>query len=342
MLRALARAVIGLVVLAILIGGGVAYFLHLYRAPGPLQAPVTLVIDRGRGLTAITTQLEENGVIANRWIMLAGVVLDGGDRNFKAGEYAFPAGISPAAAADLLARGGNVTHKITVPEGLTSADIVAMVAAEPLLTGDAGDVPPEGSLLPETYQFSRGDGRAAVLDRMRRAMQQEIDRLWPKRANGLFVRTPAEAVTLASIVEKETGVPAERPVVASVFLNRLQAGMPLQADPTVIYALTQGKKPLGRALTRADWKLDSPYNTYLVQGLPPGPIANPGRDSLAAVLNPAITGYYYFVADGSGGHVFARTLDEHNRNVADWQKRQRASQPNSDDTAPETGDNVER
>ncbi|WP_052121299.1 endolytic transglycosylase MltG [Inquilinus limosus] len=338
MLRALARALAFLVVLAAVIGGGVAWFLHAYRAPGPLTAPATLVIERGSGLTAIAAQLETAGVIENRWVFLAGTALEGGDRSLKAGEYAFAAGISPADAADLLARGSNVSHKITVAEGLTSAEIAALVQGEPLLTGEVGDIPAEGSLLPETYQFIRGDTRAAVIDRMRKAMRQELDALWAKRANGLPFKSPQEAVTLASIVEKETGVPAERPTVASVFLNRLQAGMPLQADPTVIYALTQGRKPLGRALTRADWKLESPYNTYLVAGLPPGPIANPGRDALAAVLKPAVTDYYYFVADGSGGHVFARTLEEHNRNVAEWQKRRQATPPTSGDAAPDTGD----
>ncbi|OWJ67138.1 endolytic transglycosylase MltG [Inquilinus limosus] len=338
MLRALARALAFLVVLAAVIGGGVAWFLHSYRAPGPLTAPATLVIERGSGLTAIAAQLETAGVIENRWVFLAGAALDGGDRSLKAGEYAFAAGISPADAADLLARGSNVSHKITVAEGLTSAEIAALVQGEPLLTGEVGDIPAEGTLLPETYQFIRGDTRPAVIDRMRKAMRQELDALWARRTNGLPFKSPQEAVTMASIVEKETGVPAERPTVASVFLNRLQAGMPLQADPTVIYALTQGRKPLGRPLTRADWKLDSPYNTYLVAGLPPGPIANPGRDALAAVLKPAVTDYYYFVADGSGGHVFARTLEEHNRNVAEWQKRRQATPPTSGDAAPDTGD----
>ncbi|MGL4964671.1 MAG: endolytic transglycosylase MltG [Inquilinus sp.] len=338
MVRALARALVFLVVLAAVIGGGVAWFLHAYRAPGPLTAPATLVIERGSGLAAIAAQLETAGIVENRWVFLGGTALDGGDRVLKAGEYAFAPGTSPAEAADLLARGSNVSHKITIAEGLTSAEIVALVQAEPLLTGDAGDVPAEGSLLPETYQFIRGDTRATVIARMRKAMRQEVDGLWDMRGNGLPVKSPQDAVTLASIVEKETGVPKERPVVASVFLNRLQAGMPLQSDPTVIYALTDGKKPLGRALTRADWKLDSPYNTYVVAGLPPGPIANPGRDALAAVLKPAVTDYYYFVADGSGGHVFARTLEEHNRNVAEWQKRRQAAPPTSGDAAPDTGD----
>ncbi|MGK9167026.1 endolytic transglycosylase MltG [Inquilinus limosus] len=340
MLRALARALVFLVVLAAVVAGGVAWFLHAYRSPGPLTAPVTLVVERGSGLTAIAAQLEAAGVIENRWVFLAGIALEGGDRSLKAGEYAFAPGTSPVGAADLLARGSNVSHKITIPEGLTSAEIVALVQAEPLLSGEVGETPTEGALLPETYQFIRGDTRAAVIERMRKAMRQEEEALWAKRANGLPFKTVQDAVTLASIVEKETGVPAERPVVASVFLNRLEAGMPLQSDPTVIYALTEGRKPLGRALTRADWKLDSPYNTYLVPGLPPGPIANPGRDSLAAVLNPAVTSYYYFVADGSGGHVFARTLEEHNRNVADWQKRRQAAPPKPGDAAPETGDST--
>jgi UPF0755 protein len=201
-------------------------------------------------------------------------------------------------------------------------------------------VPAEGSILPDSYAFQRGDTRAAVVGRMQTAMKQYLAAAWAKRKTGLAVTTPQQAIILASIVEKETGKPSERRMVAAVYSNRLKQHMPLQADPTVIYALTEGKKPLGRPLTRADWKLDSPYNTYLVTGLPPGPIANPGRDSLAAVLNPAVTDYYYFVADGSGGHVFARTLDEHNRNVQEWQKRRQTVPPKPGDTAPETGESV--
>src|SRR5882757_9226523 len=199
MIRALIRAFVILLVLAGLIGGAVAWFLHAYRAPGPLTAPATLVVERGSGLSVIAAQLEEAGVVANRWVFLAGSVLDGGDHSLKAGEYAFPAGISPAEAADLLARGSNVTHKITLPEGLTSAEIVALLNAEPLLTGEVGETPAEGSLLPETYQFIRGDSRAGVVERMRKAMRQEVDVLWARRADGLPIKSAQEAATLASI-----------------------------------------------------------------------------------------------------------------------------------------------
>jgi len=196
--------------------------------------------------------------------------------------------------------------------------------AEPLLVGEIDEVPPEGSLLPETYLFSRDDSRQAVLARMREAMQQTLAELWPKRREGLPLATPEEAVTLASIVEKETGVAAERPLVAGVFINRLKKKIPLQSDPTVIYGITLGKTELDRPLSRKDLKTATPYNTYTIQGLPPGPIANPGRDALQAVMAPTETDYIYFVADGSGGHAFAKTLEEHNRNVAKWRKFQKS------------------
>jgi UPF0755 protein len=225
--------------------------------------------------------------------------------------------------------GVTVKHRLTIPEGLTSAEIVALVAAAPDLEGSVpAALPADGSLLPETYFFSKGDTREQLLERMRKGMSDALAELWPARDGAVALKTVAEAVTLASIVEKETGLAAERPRVASVFFNRLAQGMPLQSDPTVIYALTGGKGPLGRALLRADLQVASPYNTYANPGLPPGPIANPGRASLEAVLHPDSTKDLYFVADGSGGHAFAATLDEHNRNVAAWRKQQ-AQQPQS-------------
>ena len=188
-------------------------------------------------------------------------------------------------------------------------------------------MPPEGSLLPETYLFTRGDTRAEIIARMQAAMTA-VDRLWAERAAGLPLDTPEEAVILASIIEKETGVNSERAVVAGVFVNRLRRGMRLQTDPTVIYALTNGERPLGRELWRRDLEVDSPYNTYKVVGLPPGPIANPGLSALEAAMNPAETEYFYFVADGSGGHAFAKTLRDHNRNVAEWRRFQRQNGSN--------------
>ncbi len=198
-----------------------------------------------------------------------------------------------------------------------------MVAAAEGLSGETGPVPPEGSLLPETYHYSWNDDRAALVERMQTGMEVVLAELWPERAEGLPINTPEEAVILASIVEKETGVAEERPLVASVFVNRLKRGMRLQSDPTVVYGLTNGQRPLGRTLTFRDLDRPSPYNTYTNGGLPPGPIANPGRAALEAVLHPAESRYLYFVADGTGGHAFAKTLVEHNRNVAKWRKIQR-------------------
>jgi len=225
-----------------------------------------------------------------------------------------------ASVLDLLRSGRTHVRSLTVPEGLTVAKVLALLEAEPALSGPIGDPPPEGSLLPDTYHFSRGDSRTALVRRMREAMTAFMEVSWAKRSPGVPLASPAEAVVLASIVEKETGVPSERRRVAGVFVNRLKAGMRLQSDPTVVYALSAGTGLLARALTRADWQLASPFNTYQVDGLPPSPIANPGRDAIAAVLDPETHGFLYFVADGSGGHAFAATLDQHNRNVAAWRR----------------------
>lgn len=328
MLRKLALISAVLTALLVLTAGAVGYAVWQFREPGPLTADTVLVIPRGAGLAAIADRLAEAGVVRDRWLFIAGVKLSGGDRALRAGEYAFPSGISAQGAMELIHSGRTVTYTITVPEGLTSAEVVALLAAEDKLSGELAAPPPEGSLLPETYRFSRGDSRGSLVERMQAAMQHTLAELWPGRTEGLPLVTPREAVTLASIVEKETGVAAERPLVASVFINRLKRGMPLQSDPTVIYGLTGGRTPLGRDLLHTDLDTESAYNTYRVSGLPPGPIANPGRAAIAAVLAPADTEFLYFVADGSGGHAFARTLAEHNRNVASWRRtRNRAGQP---------------
>ena len=224
----------------------------------------------------------------------------------------------------IIASGRSIAYPITVAEGLTSAEVVTLLQEDARLTGDIAGTPPEGTLLPETYRVHRGDDRQALLDRMQQSMRETMDELWPGRAADLPYETREQALVLASIIEKETAVPEERGVVAGVFVNRLRRGMRLETDPTVIYALTEGRGPLGRRLLRADLDVDSPYNTYRVAGLPPGPIANPGRASIAAALNPEETDYLYFVADGSGGHAFARTLREHNRNVAAWRRSRRS------------------
>ena len=294
-----------------------------FDSPGPLAADANVVIPRGAGLATIARTLADAGVIRYPITFRLAIRFHDAARDLKAGEYRFPAAASMRQVMEILKSGETVVRRLTVPEGLTSREIVALVASAEGLAGEPGPVPPEGSLLPETYHYSWDDERGALLKRMETAQQDVLRDLWAKRDPNLPIGSPEEALVLASIVEKETALDGERALVASVFLNRLKRGMRLQSDPTVVYGLTQGQSPLGRALTRQDLDTPSAYNTYLIDGLPPGPIANAGRAALQAVLNPAPTGYLYFVADGSGGHAFATTLDEHNRNVAQWRKVQR-------------------
>lgn len=291
-----------------------------YEREGPLEVGQNVVIPRGSSIGAISQCLEEAGVIEDARAFHVAALVTGKNARLRAGEYAFPAGVSLREALELLESGKTVIRRFTVPEGRTAADVVGLLMETEELSGEIPSLPEEGSLLPETYHYSWGDDRNQLLERMQRSMAAVLEELWEARADGLPLETPEEAVTLASIVEKETGVAEERPIVASVFINRLKQGMRLQSDPTVVYAITKGEQPLGRALTRADWQVEDPYNTYQNDGLPPGPIANPGRASLEAVLDPVESDYFYFVADGSGGHAFARTLDEHNRNVANWRR----------------------
>jgi UPF0755 protein len=240
--------------------------------------------------------------------------------SLRAGEYSFSPGASVNEVLEKITSGKTVVHRLTIPEGTTSREVLLEIEALTTLSGPLPPVPLEGMILPETYHFSRGDSREELLKRMSDAMTDAAAELWEDRADGLPFNSIEEAIILASIVEKETAVAEERGLVAGVFINRLRRGMRLQSDPTVVFGITLGKAPLGRALRRSDLKQSTPYNTYLVDGLPPGPIANPGRESLEAVLNPAATKFLYFVADGSGGHAFAETLGEHNRNVAHWRK----------------------
>jgi UPF0755 protein len=302
------------------VGGGLLYAWAHQRltGPGPLEERTVVTIPRGAGVSAIAETLQDAGVIRSPLVFRLGARATGEATRLKAGEYAFPPRVSVRAALDILVAGKTVTRTLTVPEGLTSREVVALLREAEGLSGAIDRVPREGTLLPETYHYQQGDARAELIRRMRAEMDRVLAELWPGRADGLPFDTKREALTLASIVEKETAVPDERALVAGVFVNRLERGMRLQSDPTVRYALTEGEAELGRALTRADWKVDHPYNTYQHTGLPPGPIANPGRAAIAAALHPAETDYLYFVADGSGGHAFAETLEQHNRNVADW------------------------
>lgn len=296
-------------------------------APGPLASSRAVVIPKGVGGEGIARRLAETGVIADPRLFRVAVRL--GRSPLLAGEYEFPAGISALNAIRLMQSGRTVIRRLTVPEGLTVRQVLALLAQTEGLDGEVRRPPAEGTLLPETYHFSYGDSRQGMIDRMNQSMREVLAKSWASRSAPPILKTPEEALALASIVEKETGVAAERPRIAAVFFNRLKFGMKLQSDPTVIYGISGGEGVLGRALTRADLEADSPFNTYARAGLPPAPIANPGRAALAAVLNPVLSDELYFVADGSGGHAFAKTLDEHNRNVARWRKFQneRGAQP---------------
>jgi UPF0755 protein len=274
------------------------------------------VVESGASVSSVADDLEEKGLIGSAdAFMLRAKVFGSGDP-IMAGEFLLPAGASPATILDTFQHGQVIRRFVTIPEGLPSIMVHEKLMAEPLLTGPV-PVPREGSVLPESYDFERGESRAAVLARMQAAMTRTIAELWPQRHAGIAVSTPEEAVILASIVEKETGVASERRMVAGLYSNRVKAGMLLQADPTIIYPITKGK-PLGRRIRQSEISALNDYNTYTMVGLPKGPITNPGRASIEAVLNPAPTEALYMVANGKGGHWFASTLEEHNANVARW------------------------
>lgn len=290
-----------------------------FETPGPLTSPTTVVVKQGAGLASIAETLAEAGVIRDPLLFEIGARLADRARDLKAGEYRFDVAVTPRGALDILTRGDVIAHRVTVAEGMTTERVLALVGATEGLDGEITLRPDEGSLLPETYHFTRGDNRDDLLRRMMTAMEETWAELWPTRVEGLPYDRPEEALILASIVEKETGLTSEKAHIAGVFVNRLRRGMRLQSDPTVIFGL-EPSGVLGRGLTRADLRQPTPYNTYVIDGLPPGPICNPGRDTIAAVLNPKETEDLFFVADGSGGHAFARTLAEHNRNVRAWRR----------------------
>lgn len=285
-------------------------------SPGPLAADTNVLIERGSTLAAAAKHVESAGAIRSQALFRALARLWGSGDPIKAGEFRIPAQSSQADILDILQHGTPIQRLITIPEGLPSILVHERLMAEPLLTGSIA-VPAEGSVLPDGYSFERGEAREAVLARMQDAMTKTLDELWAARKSSAVVTSPQEAINLAAIVEKETSKPDERPMIAGVYSNRLRMGMLLQADPTVIYPITRGK-PLGRRIRQSELRADNGYNTYAKVGLPAGPIANPGRESIAAVLAPAQTDALYFVADGTGGHVFARTLAEHNANVVKW------------------------
>ena len=305
--------VIILAVAVVLVAGRLGYG---WYGSGPLAKETAFVVLDGSSLTSVAAKLEAEGAIASADAFLTPAKLLGGSEPIKAGEFLLPAQASGAAILDILQGSAVVRRVVIVPEGMPSIMVHERLLAQPLLTGTI-PVPPDGSLLPDSYDFERGETRAAVVARMQAAMAKTLKELWAKRAPGIAVRTPQEALSLAAIVEKETGKPSERRMVAGLYSNRLRTGMMLQADPTIIYPITRGK-PLGRRIRQSEIAAINDYNTYSMVGLPKGPITNPGRESIAAVLNPAKTEALYMVADGTGGHAFANTLDEHNANVAKW------------------------
>jgi UPF0755 protein len=310
----------GAVALVVLVVAAAAFYaIDQYCRPGPLLSASSVIIPKGTTVAGIAQMLEGAQVISAPLFFRVAVRLEGAESVLRAGEYQFPPGISMRDALLKLRTGDTVVRRFTLPEGMTSRQAVALLNDAVGLDGEVAAVPVEGAILPETYSYAWGDNRAEMIHRMAQAMTTAIDELWPERDPAIPLASSREAVILASIVEKETAVPGERPRVAAVFLNRLRLGMKLQADPTVAYAV-YGGNDAAHPLTLADLQHASPYNTYVVEGLPPGPIANPGRAALEAVLRPAHSDELFFVADGSGGHAFARTLDEHQRNVTRWHK----------------------
>jgi peptidoglycan lytic transglycosylase G len=344
-LSAVVRLVSGIftiMLVAMAVFGGVALLLnHHLDAQGPLEVTRTVSIPKGEGRIEIAERLEREGVIGNRWSFVVNHLLQGwlGARKsveLKAGEYEIKKGASMRQVMEIIADGRSVLAKLTVPEGLTSLQIVERIKADANLSGDVAEVPEEGSLLPETYRFSRGMPRQEIVDRMRADQQRTLAALWEKRQPDLPLQTMEQAVILASIVEKETARSDERDRVAAVFINRLRKGMPLQSDPTILYGLYGGAVQWGKPILKTEIEAKNPHNTYQVRGLPPTPICNPGRPAIEAVLNPAKTSDLYFVADGNGGHTFSETLKDHNAAVQTWRKLEKDIRAKQEAPAPGT------
>lgn len=314
----------GALTLGLVIAAGVVFSILLLErkvgAPGPLTQDKVVLIPKGTGTSDMAELLAREGVISDPTLFEVYAYLNRSKGQLKAGEFQFRSGTSIEDAIDTLMQGKAIQHAFTIPEGLTSEQIVQRLRDNDLLTGSINEVPREGTLLPETYHFERGTSRQQLINKMQADAREALVKAWAKRSPDLPIKTAPELVILASIVEKETGRADERPRVASVFMNRLSKRMKLQSDPTIVYGIVGGKGTLGRGILRSEIERATPYNTYVIEGLPPGPIANPGRAALEAVANPLKTRDLYFVADGTGGHVFAETLDQHNRNVARWRQ----------------------
>ncbi|OJU33260.1 MAG: hypothetical protein BGN99_16825 [Alphaproteobacteria bacterium 65-37] len=318
--------------------GGALYLGHtILTAAGPLEKTKNVVIPRGAGPATMSKLLQEEGVISHPRLFRVALMIDPSPKPIKAGEYEVPAHTSMQALVELLQSGKVVQRRLTVPEGMTTAEVLDLLRKTEALTGEITIDVKEGDLLPETYFYSRDDTRDGLLMRMKEAMEKTLDEAWKKRTAGLPLANKRDALILASMIEKETAVPAERTRIAAVFINRLRRRMKLDSDPTTIYGLTLGKVPFNRELTRADLTSNTPYNTYVIMGLPRGPICNPGRASIVAATNPVRDRAIYFVADGQGGHAFALTLYEHQRNVERWRQIQRERAEAQGQTPPAPG-----
>jgi UPF0755 protein len=304
-----------LLIVGLALAAGISVGKQRFEAPGPLEQDKIVNIPRG-GLPEVADLLQREGVIEHKWVFVGGVVLMKAREDIKFGEYSFPRKASLRDVVDTIVEGKVVQHQITIPEGLTSEQVVARLLENTILSGNLKEIPREGTLLPDTYKFTRGYSRDQLIQRMQQAQRRIVQESWERRTPDLPLKTPEQLLVMASIVEKETGRPDERARVAAVFMNRLKQRMKLQSDPTIIYGLVGGKGTLGRPIMRSEIMQPTPYNTYVIDGLPPGPIGNPGRASIEAAANPSRTKELYFVADGSGGHAFSETLAQHQTNVA--------------------------
>jgi UPF0755 protein len=336
------NAIITILLIA-MIGTGVGYYYGKQKleAPGPLQEDKVVNIPARAGMTDIADTLQREGVIdSNRWAFIGAVIALKARSELKPGEYSFQKSASLRDVIGTMVDGKVVQHAVTIPEGLTSEQIVDRLSDNDIFIGSVREIPREGTLLPETYKFPRGTPRDQVIARMQQSQKRVLAEIWERRNPDIPVKTPEQLVTLASIIEKETGKADERSRVAAVYVNRLRQKMKMQSDPTIIYGLVGGKGTLGRPIKRSEITQPSPYNTYVIDGLPPGPIANPGRASLEAAANPARTRDLFFVADGTGGHAFTETYDQHQKNVAKLRAMEKQTQNDTveppDDPAPAT------
>lgn len=321
-----ANALTVLIVICFLVAGLAIWAIRSFSAPGPLTETKLVMLERGVTLSAVSEQFEAEGVISSATIFRLGARYRGIEGGVRYGEYELPAAASMDEVLAIITSGQSIQHKVTIAEGLTSWEIVEALRANPMLSGEIAEVPPEGSLAPDTYFITRGSSRTELISRMLDAQALILATAWATRDEDTPLSSPEEVLILASIIEKETGLAEERPLVGGVFVNRLRQSMRLQSDPTIIYGITNGEAPLERPILRSDLNKPTPYNTYVIDRLPPTPIANPGRDSILAAVNPAETDALYFVADGTGGHVFATNLRDHQRNVAEWRRIERAQQ----------------